>query len=144
MNGDISRTPRVGNINDPGKPGAKCVFVAANSDGQPGQENDFCFCLVAGIDLSAVGADPEVETLFEIGDDQPLDGLRAWLDNTPAGLGWSAGKVDRLKGRLNSRGVPNANLSEHFPLWEFANRIARKYSTPNWDIRRAKTTRAGA
>lgn len=153
--GMLSRTPRVGNIPDPGKPPfmdpedglitPKCVFNTAISDGQPGQENDFCFCVVAAIDLSAVDDDPEVETLFEISDDQPLDDLHAWLNNTPKGLGWQTSKLNAVKGRLNGRGVPSTGLTEDEPLWAFANRIARKYSTtPGWDIRRTKTSRAGA
>ena len=161
--GIIRRTPRVGNIADPGKPPfidpdpivdggegprlitPKCVFNAAISGGQLGQENDFCFCVVVAIDLSAVDDDPEVETLFEVSDDQPLDGLHAWLVKTPKVLGWKAGKINKIKGKLNKRGVANADLTKDDPLWEYANRIARKYSTtPGWDIRRAKTTRAGA
>lgn len=143
--GITRRTPRVGNIDDLGKPFAKCVFNSAISDGQPGQENDFCFCIVVAIDLSAVDADPEVETLFELSDDQPLDNLHTWLDKTPRDLSWNTNKLNGVKGRLNGRGVNSDGLSQDRPLWEFANRIARKYSTTSgWDIRRARTTRAGA
>lgn len=153
--GVTRRKPRVGNIPDPGDPPVvdpvdglltpKCVFVAAISDGQPGQENDFCFCLVAAIDLSAVDDDPEVETLFEVSDDQPLDTWRLWIENTPRSLGWKYGKINKIKGKLNKQGVATTDLSQDSFLWEFANRIARKYSmTSGWDIRRVKTTRPGA
>lgn len=142
--GVMRRMPRVGNIPDPGKPGAMCVFTSAISNGQPGEENDFCLCLVAAIDLSAVDADPEVETLFEVGDDQPLKDLHGWLEKMPKDLGWKANKISAVKRRISVRGVTPVGLTRDVPLREFVNRIARRYATPGWDIRNAMTTRAGA
>ena len=160
--GITRRRPRVGNIPDPGKPpfidpdpveeggeGPRlitpvCVFNSAISSGQPGQENDFCFCVVVAIDLSAVDADPEVETLFDFSDDQPLDDLHTWLVNTPKDLGWKAGKINKIKGKLNKKGVTSSDMTEDSALWEWANRVAGKYAPTGWDIRRTKTSRAGA
>ncbi len=163
LDGTVYRIPRVGNIADPGIPPfidpdpvdaggegprtitPKCAFNAAISDGQPGQENDFCFCIVVAIDLSAVDADPEVKTLFEVSDDQPLAGLQSWLRDTPKKLNWTTGKLNRIKTDLAKEGVISTDLTLDTPLWELANRIARKFSTtPGWDIRRAKTSRTGA
>ncbi len=152
--GTTRRRPRVGNIPDPGKPPfidpenglitPTCVFNSAISSGQPGEENDFCFCVVAAIDLSAVDADPEVETLFDLSDDQPLDDLHTWLVNTPKDLGWKAGKINKIKGKLNKKGVTSSDMTEDSALWEWANRVAGKYAPTGWDIRRTKTSRAGA
>lgn len=142
--GVTRRTPRVSSIPDPGKPPFMCVFSAALSDGLPGQENDFCFCLVAAIDLSAVDADSEVISLFEVGDDQQLNSIQTWLTNTPKSLGWKAGKINKIKGKLNKRGVTTSDLSEDTALSEFANRIGRKFATPTWDIKNTMTTRVGA
>ncbi len=152
--GITRRRPRVGNIPDPGKPPfidpengliqPTCVFNSAISDGQPGQENDFCFCVVAAIDLSAVDADPKVETLFDLADDQPLDDLHAWLVKTPKDLGWKPNKINKIKGKLNKEGVASSDMTEDSALWKWANRVAGKYAPTSWDIRRTKTSRAGA
>ena len=166
-NGERRRTPRVGNIPDPGRPPVEVVvpsstdrdgnlvpgemvtvtptytFSAAISDGLPGQVNDTCLCLVAGVDMSGLDADPEVESLFETADDQLLDEQRNWLANTPKTLGWKAGKLNKIKGKLNKEGVTTSDLTDDNPLHDYCNRVAAKYS-PGWDIRRAKTTLKGA
>ena len=155
--GVTRRTPRVGNIPDPGRPPVDIidpdeglqtfiptyVFVAAISDGQPGQENDFCFCLVAGVDMSGLDADPQVETLFDISDDQPLNDYHAWLENTPNLLNWKAGKLNKIKGKLNKKGVASGDLTNETKLVDYGNRLGQKYSS-SWDIRGSKTTLAGA
>ena len=155
--GITRRRPRVGNITDPGKPPINIIdpddgpitivpklnFTAAISDGQAGQENDFCLCLVAGVDLSSLDADPQITTLFDAGDDQPLDSHRAWLENTPRILDWSAGKINREKAKISSRRGDVNGLDRDTPLWEFVNRLAQRYS-PGWDIRRSKTSSKGA
>ena len=155
--GVTRRTPRVGNIPDPGRPPVDIidpdegpitltptyVFVAAISDGQPGQENDKCFCLVAGVDMSGLDDDPEVTSLFETSDDQLLNEQRNWLANTPKILGWKPGKLNKIKGKLNKEGVTSSDLTDDDPLHDYCNRVGQKFS-PGWDIRRAKTTLKGA
>ncbi len=155
--GITRRAPRVATIPDPGRPPVDIidpddgpitiiptyVFSAAISDGQPGQENDFCFCLVAGVDMGGLDADPGVESLFEVVDDQLLDDLQTWLVNTPKILGWKAGKINKIKGKLHKKGITTGDLTDDSPLHDYCNHAADKVA-PGWDIRRAKTTLKGA
>jgi hypothetical protein len=152
--GVTHRARRVDNIPDPGKlqedgitPVQDCPASTGDciSSGQPGEENDFCVCVVTAIDMSEIDADPDIITIFE-GEDQAPGIWRLWIENTPKVLGWKAGKVNKIKGKLNKEGVVTSDLTEDSKLWEFANRIGRKYG-PNGDVRTinpAKNTGRGA
>ncbi len=140
--GVTRRTPRVYNKSDPGKlqedgitPVQDCPASMGGciSSGQPGEENGFCVCVVTAIDMSEIDADPDIVTIFE-GEDQAPGAWRSWVDNTPKALGWKPGKINKIKGKLNKHGVVTADLTEDSRLWEFANRIGRKYG-PNGDVR---------
>jgi len=144
--GTLHRRPRVGNIPDPGRPPVvdpdsgilitpKYVFVAAINGGP------LCFCLVAGVDMSGLDADPTVRSLFDTSDDQPLNSHRVWLENTPRSLGWGQGKIRRVKGRMEGAG--NANFGLDTSLAQYCNRVGKLYS-PTFDILKCKTTCRGA
>lgn len=138
----IHRTPRVANIPDPGKPPVDSEdndgnpitikptynFSAMISDGQPGQENDFCLCFVTGVDMSGLDADAEVVSLFDTEDDQTPDGYRAWVEGAPRDLNWSTEKLDRVKSRISAKGGLVSGLERDTSLREFANRIGQRYA----------------
>ena len=155
--GSIIRVPLVSTIVDPGRPPTETedddgnpitvpktlVHVSAISSGQPGERNEDCMSIVAGVDMSNLDAQANIVTLFESGTDRPLADLRRWLTNTPGGLGWSNARQNRLRNRLISYGADVAGLTGDTPLWQIVNRLGRVWE-PTFDVRQVTTSAPGA
>ena len=88
---------------------------------------DWCLCFVRGVDMSGLDADPEIIDVLET-DYEDIDGF---LAATPNDLNWSPGKLNRVKNRLESKGVDFTGLTKDDPLWMWIQR-AGEYVTPGF------------
>ena len=141
--GGIShRRPKVGDIEDPGAPLAEVLdpvtelptgvfrhhgysYTAAISDGQPGQDNDWCLVQVVGFDFSGLDGDPDVINLFEI--DNLLLDKRAFLDAELRNA-LTATKQKNLKDRMDDAGVSRIDLSPNSLVRDYINRLGLKWN----------------
>ena len=164
VNGKTYRRPKVSTIVDPGRaavpittfpdatrsdPGAPVIvnvaktygFSAAISDGQSGQENTWCLGIAVGVDMSALDADPTIESLIEAdGDASDLEGF---LLLTMDGLNLSPNVQNRVKKRLSDRGVSTSDIDGATTVGEIIRRLGEVLQ-PGFDPKRAKTKIAGA
>ena len=157
---DGGRMPLSSTLVDPGRPPSPSedkdgnpilvpknyVHVSAISDGLA-SETEFvrthCLSLVAGHDLTNLDAAADVTTLFEAGTDQPLKDIHGWLTSTPAELGWTAAKGNRIRTRIENAGGDVTGLTATAALWRWVNALAQVFA-PGWDVRAVMTTLAGA
>jgi hypothetical protein len=144
--GTIRRWPRIARIVDPSRPPTPGVdalgnptaipktyrFVCAISDGQPGQVNNWCLCIVRSTDFAPLNAALDVNDLleeaYEDGDNR--------LNATPNDLGWSAAKRVRVRDRLIAKGVDISGLTADSPLWRWLERVGQRIQ-PGWHPRGA-------
>lgn len=153
-----ARRPLSETLADPGRPAVQVllddrtlvvvpkalVHTSAISDGSPGQRNEDCLSLVAGVSLAKLDTAPGVTTLFETGSDQTLSNKSAWLiNNTPDSLNWNAAKRARVLGQLTKLGVDIVGLGGNTPLYLIANRLGKLWSL-SWDVRKVNTFYVGA
>lgn len=114
------RRPKVADLRDPGselideidpitelptgnKVHRKYSFTAAISDGQPGQDNDWCLVQVKGEDLSEVRAHPDIIDLLET--DYDYDTERVEFLNTFVNQRLSAQAQARFTQKTAVRGI---------------------------------------
>lgn len=150
------RKPKVASIDDPARPNGTdpdtgdpiittYVHSSVISDGvnKADQRDDVALSLVAGVDFSALDADGEITTLFEISDRQ-LAQIRAVLDETPSSLGMNNGQKNRLRNRLGNLGANVSGLTDNMPLWQWASKLCEVIVGTPVDIRRNMTVLPGA
>ncbi len=150
IDGSKNRCPKVMLMHDPGRPlitepdsgriSSGYVFSAVISDGNgvPGKDDSQCLCLVGGHDMSALDADPEIITLFEVPDVR-LDAVRDVLDKTPNEV-LTKSERDRLDDLLTDKGLDTRDLNKHSQCWEWASRYCERIVGGPIDIRGLKIT----
>ena len=107
-------------------------YTAAISDGQPGQDNDWCLVQVVGFDLSGLDGDPDVVNLFET--DNLLVAKRTFLDAKLRNA-LTATKQKNLKDRMDDAGVSRIALSPNASVRDYINRIGSKWN-PVFNVER--------
>ncbi len=112
---------------DATRPGKTVKYVAVISDGQPGQINGWCLCLVRAGSFAALDADAELDNALDL----DYDDAQPFLDNTPNTLGWNAAKMKRVRDRMTARGVDTTGLTMDTPLWQILARIGQAIQ-PGW------------
>ena len=140
------RQPKVAAIADPGRPLvtdpdtgqiiSSYVYSAIISDGvgAASQDDSECLCLVAGHDMSALDADPEIVTLFEVVDTL-LTERRTILDQTPREL-LNGAQRRRLERALTDRGTNTDGLTDDTECWRWAARHCERIVGRPLDIRK--------
>lgn len=145
--GEPHSRPKVMMIADPGRPLltnpntgeiiSHYVFAAIIGVSAGGQVGSECLCLVAGHDMSALDADPEIVTLFE-GPDRPLPQVRGLLDQTPGEI-LTTPQRKKLERMLKNKGLDITDLTRNDPCWKWASRYCEALVGRPKDIRLLKT-----
>jgi hypothetical protein len=138
--GRTRRYPRISTIADPGRtPGEAIdddtglpvsvpkVFTHASvisaGIGRPTDDDNWCLCIVDGVDFTPLDADPQIIDACE--ETFPTwDAALEVLDQTPRDRGWKQGKLNRLKAIVKGRGAPDHDITLDMPFEEILNRIA--------------------
>ena len=116
-----TRTPLVSKLTDPST-GKRYAFSAGISDGQLGQENDWCICFVRGLDFSVLLADSRITDL--LGEDL-IDGENL-LAESPISRGWNPGRRNRLRKVLRDKNVDDVPLQDTDPLFMWVEKLGKK------------------
>lgn len=143
---DGIRYPKVQLIADSGKPlevdpdtgqiysvfNSSCV--ASDGTGTPGQDDDLAFCLVAGINMSNLNSDQEIEKLVDVPDGL-LPDLVAALDETPNSVGMNNGQKSKLRRLFTDRNIDDSSLTDDTPFWQWGAVMTEHITGQPHDIR---------
>ena len=134
----ISRHPRVVELVDAGLlpvPGVDdeglptllpktYAFSAAISDGQAGQVNDWCLCLVRYVDPFSLNTEAlATPTTFLNVLERDYEDAEAFLARSPVQENWSNQRINRLRNLVNQRGASVSGLTGASAFWEWLARL---------------------